>query len=343
MTNPKKHHYIPETYLENFCDQNGGLWLYDKWERRSFPSRPKKVLKEHFYYAQPDHERGVWNHNVEDFFSEKIETDWPATVQLIEKGPGAVKKLRHLYMFLYSMRVRVPNCRKAVEYSLQQQVRVVSASIKEKEFLDREKAVIEHINKTMNANFQCMEEVYEAGVINITIDPHRSLLAMPEIAKGFSRVVSALQLHFVRNSISVDFISSDNPIVYFPAGQQPQGCKPYQFRPQQPFEFIFPITKHYCLFHNSLNPIQAQQIVTTETKDVAFVKRVNGFVSAFADRYIVSSRELDEAEIPVVNRCPRPVAYKYPQPDGTFLFLQYEMGEPLRLPKWQAKFETAST
>jgi hypothetical protein len=97
------------------------------------------------------------------------------------------------------------------------------------------------------------------------------------------------------------------------------------------------------LFHNSLNPIQAQQIVTTETKDVAFVKRVNGFVSAFADRYIVSSRELDEAEIPVVNRCPRPVAYKYPQPDGTFLFLQYEMGEPLRLPKWQAKFETAST
>jgi Protein of unknown function (DUF4238) len=295
MSEPKQHHYIPETYLENFCGEDGVLWLHDKWEGKSFPSRPTKVLKEHFYYAQPDHERKVWNHNIEKFFSEKIERDWPSTVRLIHEGANAVKNLRHFYMFLYAMRVRVPNCRKSVEYALQQQVKVVSGLIKDKKFLDDEKRGIAQINKVLNSNFRNMEELYGAGVINITIDPHRSLLAMVDLAKGFSLVVSTIQLHFVKNCTAADFNCSDNPIVYFPAGQQPHRCEPYQFRPKRPFEFIFPIT-----------------------------------VGAFADRFVVSSRELDAHELPPMNSCPRLNAYKNPQQHGTFMYLQYEMGEPLR-------------
>jgi hypothetical protein len=64
------------------------------------------------------------------------------------------------------MRVRVPNCRKAVEYALQQQVQVVSGMIKDKEYLEGEREVIALINKTLNSNFQSMEELYDAGIIN---------------------------------------------------------------------------------------------------------------------------------------------------------------------------------
>jgi Protein of unknown function (DUF4238) len=91
MSEPKHHHYIPETYLENFCGADRALWLYDKWEGRSFPSKPDSVLKQHLYYAQPDHERKTWNYNLEHFFSEKIETRWPATVQMIESGPKTAR------------------------------------------------------------------------------------------------------------------------------------------------------------------------------------------------------------------------------------------------------------
>ncbi len=341
MSNPKNHHYIPETYLENFCSEEGVIWLYDKWTGRSFPGRPKNVLKEHFYYAQPDHERGIWNHNIENFFSEKVEKDWPSTVHLIQKGPDAVQSLAHLYMFLYAMRVRVPNCRKAVEYILQQQVRIVSGTIRDEAYLDNERKGIALINKALKSNFQSMEEIYDAGVINITIDPHRSLLAMVDIAKGFSLVASVLQLHFVKNCTPVDFNCSDNPIVYFPAGQQPGRCEPYQFRPKRPFEFIFPITKQYCLYHHSLNPIRAQKIVTTETTSLTFVKRINDFVGAFADRYVVSSKMPSKSEWPAVNRCPRPTVHKYPQQKGTLVLFEYEMGEPSQLPKWKTNFQAA--
>lgn len=338
MSDPKQHHYVPETYLENFCNNDGGLWLYDKWEGRAFPSRPKSVLKENFYYAQPDHEKKVWNHNIEKFFSREVEADWPATVRLIQKGPERVKDLMNLYMFMYALRVRVPNCRKAVEYSLQQSVRLTSATIKNKEYAKNEKKIIANINKALNKNYKSMDELYDNGVINITIDPHRSLLAMAEIAKGFGLVISKLQLHFIKNCTSVDFCCSDNPIIYFPAGQHPDHCEPYQFRPQKPFELIFPITKYHCLYHNSFSPIAAEQITITETRDIEFVKRINNFVGAFADRYVVSSTKLEGSVLPTKNCCPRPVAYRIPTPRGTLMLVQYEMGEPLRLPKWERKF-----
>jgi uncharacterized protein DUF4238 len=339
MADPKQHHYIPQTYLENFCDEDGVIWLYDKWNGRSFSSHPTSVLKERFYYSQPDHEKKIWNHNIEKFFSNKTEGEWPSTVRLIQQGPDTVKRLAHLYTFLYAMRVRVPNCRKAIEYILQQGVRVASSLAGSNDYLEVEIQIIEQINNMQNTNFKCMDELYEAGVINITIDPHRSLLAMAELAKGFSLVVPMLQLHFVKNGTAVDFHCSDNPIIYFPAGQQPHACEPYQFRPALPFEFFFPITKRHCLYHNSMSPIHAQQIVVTETRDLMLVRRINAFVGAFADRYVVSSKQLDGSESPTLNRCPRPVAYRVPRPRGTLLYMQYEMGEPLHLPKWENKFE----
>ena len=84
----------------------------------------------------------------------------------------------------------------------------------------------------------------------------------------------------------------------------------------------------------------AKQIVATETNNVGFVRRINDFVGAFADRYVVSSRRLKDSEMPRGTHCPRPRAYRLPQPLGTALILQYEMGEPLRLPKWEHKFES---
>jgi hypothetical protein len=185
-----------------------------------------------------------------------------------------------------------------------------------------------------------MDDLYDDGVINITIDPHKSLLAMADLAKGFSRVVSELQFHFIKNCTAIDFNSSDNPIVYFPARESTSGCTPYKFRPGQPFEFIFPITKRHCLYHNSFSPIAAKEIVATETNDVNFVRRINDFVGAFADRFVISTTMLTDSATPKPNYCPRPRAYRLSQPRGTALFLQYEMGEPLRLPKWKSEFGT---
>lgn len=65
-------------------------------------------------------------------------------------------------MFLYATRVRVPNCRKAVEYTLQQQVRIVSGMIRDRELLESERKAVLSINKGLNSDFKSMEEIYDA-------------------------------------------------------------------------------------------------------------------------------------------------------------------------------------
>ena len=184
MSDPKQHHYIPTTYLEHFCDEAGVLWAHDKWTGESFPSKPASILKEKRYYAQPDHENRTWNNVIENFFSDQIETPWPKTVRLIQSGPRQLSQLYNLYMFLYSLRVRVPNCRKAVEYSLQERVRLAARTIEDEEFLGRERKMVEHFNKALNRNYTCIDELYDDGVVVITIDPHKSLEAMAASQRG---------------------------------------------------------------------------------------------------------------------------------------------------------------
>jgi hypothetical protein len=102
--------------------------------------------------------------------------------------------------------------------------------INDKKYLDDEREIILRINDALNSNSQSMEEIYDAGVINITIDPHRSLLAMADLATGFS-VVSAIHFHFVKNCTSIDFNCSDNPIVYFPADSSRNNANHISFVP----------------------------------------------------------------------------------------------------------------
>ena len=79
--------------------------------------------------------------------------------------------------------------------------------------------------------------------------------------------------------------------------------------------------------------------MSTETKDCNFVRRVNNFVGAFADRFVILTKELTQVDLPPRNRCPRLTLTKHPGDRGTLLLFKYEMGEPLKLPKWRTRFE----
>jgi hypothetical protein len=91
MSDPQQHHYIPDTYLQNFSDRRGKLWLYDKWEGRSFPTTPGKALRERFYYAQPDYANKTLNHNIEHFLSRKVEKTWPQVIEALRRREHTTK------------------------------------------------------------------------------------------------------------------------------------------------------------------------------------------------------------------------------------------------------------
>jgi Protein of unknown function (DUF4238) len=338
MAEPQQQHYIPDTYLRNFCNPKGTLWVYDKWTRRSFATDPKKALRERFYYAQPDYENKKLNHNIEHFFSRKVEGPWPRIIEALAKRERDDRLRTDFYTFLIALKVRVPNARKSIEYCLQQQVRIFSQYIDDANLPSSSAEILRFMNQKLGTTYRNIDDLYEAGIIDIKIDPHRSLLAMVDLAKGFGRLFERLEPRLLVNETGVDFNTNDNPVIYFPADETPEKCRPYRYRPNEPFELIFPITKTLCLYHHSLWSRPPHPFSYMETRDIELVRRANSFTCAFADRYIVSSSNLGVEATSIPNTCPRPVVYRHARSAGELVVYNFELGKPLKLPKWEYNF-----
>lgn len=56
---PQVQHYVPQSVLKRFCDEDDQLFVFDKWERRVFRTNPRNVAAEHAFYEVegPDGQR----------------------------------------------------------------------------------------------------------------------------------------------------------------------------------------------------------------------------------------------------------------------------------------------
>jgi hypothetical protein len=82
LSNPKKHHFVPQWYLKQFVDHDGHLNLYDKvnglWRRQ----KPKEVMHRNKYYHQGWAPEGVDENILEKTLGNHIE---PRGKDAIEK------------------------------------------------------------------------------------------------------------------------------------------------------------------------------------------------------------------------------------------------------------------
>ena len=76
MGKPRKHHYVPQTYLKNFCnpDKRNFIYVYDKRENRKFSANIKDIAEERDFYKIVDKkDEYYW----EKFYSKNIESSYP--------------------------------------------------------------------------------------------------------------------------------------------------------------------------------------------------------------------------------------------------------------------------
>ena len=73
----KRHHYIPKSYLQFFCDNSGRVLVYRKDDpSKAIPLSPDNVGFHKYYYSQPKPDGGKDHNALEDCFS-KIEDTEP--------------------------------------------------------------------------------------------------------------------------------------------------------------------------------------------------------------------------------------------------------------------------
>jgi hypothetical protein len=275
----KRHHYIPITYLNKFTDNAGKVFAYRKDDvERHLHLAPSAIAFERYYYSQPLPEGGRDNNRFENFFG-TIESTWNPLVEKLRLGGGtgtdfASSNFENLFVFLLLMRVRVPAARDIVEVSLAEQTKT------EVRLLDQQ--------GKLPPKPEGHEDILDH--LSVTIDPHMSLRAMPDLAKGFSIVLDQLGFEVLHNKTGVSVLTSANPVICFDPTVPEASVLPYQVRPPLgSIELLFPIDADTVLRgHTELRRPGPRSLRHTMLNDRQAVKRINRFVARFGYRFVFS-------------------------------------------------------
>ena len=134
MSNPKRHHYLPESYLRRFAS-GGFLWVFDRSQGRLRREQPKNTAVIRHYYSIED-KAGIRSPALEQHLS-LIESLAAPALDRLEAGRDFDRTDRYyISHFLGSLLCRVP----AFERTLNEMLTGVAEAIIRKNLSDPETA-----------------------------------------------------------------------------------------------------------------------------------------------------------------------------------------------------------
>ena len=280
MNQKKKHHYLAQTYLRGFCNPDGKVCVYLK-DRPKNPwwAEPDTIAFENYYFSQPLPDGRQDNNRLEDFFS-SLESCWPDIRSKVQNKEPLEEHFKHLLTFIIMHRVRVPTARDAVEAALAESVRMTARTLNDRGELPAPPNGI---------TFDYLDQH-----LVVSIDPHRSILAMADLAKGVARIIDTIGVEILENHTSEKFITTDNPVIYFDPMTSLALLEPYNIsRERMDIEFMFPMTSRFLLWGHSVMRSRSDCHTPTyqDIRDLDFVKRANVLAARFANRLIFSEEE----------------------------------------------------
>ncbi|HEY1748897.1 MAG TPA: DUF4238 domain-containing protein [Xanthobacteraceae bacterium] len=207
-------------------------------------------------------------------FSHPSKRIGPAVVAKIKERDHPNSWLHQLLLFALMHRVRVPTMRNAAERMLAESVRMFFRHLNDLGELPTPPAGL---------TFEYLDET-----LKISIDPHKSIHAMPHFAEGVNKVFKMVGYKLIENNTLEAFITSDNPVIYFDPTIPTELMHPYNINRQRlDVELMFPITSHLMLWgHSELRPGSLSFQSITDRK---FVKRANVLSTRFANRMVFSN------------------------------------------------------
>jgi hypothetical protein len=245
---------------------------------RRWQSDPSAIAFENYYYTQPLPDGGKDNNRLENFFS-TIEQNWTPLVKKIKRREPIEEYYGELFEFVAMHRVRVPTARDAAERMRAEQVRMTYQMLEQRgEF------------PALPTGFD--PELFAAKNLQISIDPHQSIHAMPHMATALAQVFDMVGFEILENDTELEIVTSDNPLVYFDPTHAESDVQPYRLsQTHKQAEIMFPITPKHLLWGHSERKLLSQSVPYNRINDVNFVRRVNRFMARFANRFIFTQSD----------------------------------------------------
>jgi len=328
----KKHHYIAQTYLKGFCNPDGKVCVYLK-DRPKDPwyAQPDTIAFENYYYSQPTDDGGQDNSRLEDFFC-SLENRWPDILSAVQNKEQLREHFSDLLSFVIMHRVRVPTARDAVEAALAESVRMTARLLNDRGELPA---------RPEGISFDYLDEH-----LAVSIDPHRSILAMADLAKGVGKIIDAIGFEILENQTSEGFITTDNPVIYFDPTVSLALLEPYNIsRERMEIEFMFPFTSRFLLWgHSIMRPrLGRRSTAYQDIRDVDFVRRANGLAVRFANRLIFSNEERHQDLVARYGkRSPVLSVSHFKTSSGRGIHTKHQFGTRKPKPRWKGPNQPSS-
>ncbi len=221
MSSPKRHHFVPESYLRGFVDSDSGfLHVYSKHSRMWRRQKPKQVMVRNRFYCQDWAPAGVDKNILEKRLGAELEPKGLRSLRKLVDAPEAIddEDTANILIYLQFQRIRVPRQAKMASSLLEAMLtRKISETAEGREYLKYGRVVIKD-----SFRFDFMR------TLNGVLTPF------------FSRMVWEL----VEAEPGASFITSDSPVSFYNVDFMP----PLEAGPALYGTFVlFPIDKRFLL------------------------------------------------------------------------------------------------
>ena len=278
MNEPKRHHYLPQFYLKNFC-KNGFLWVYDREDNKYRQQTPinTAVKKKYYTITGPD---GKSHNKIEAVFA-NIEDKTKHIIEKIDRKKSIdLEDKCILAIFIAFLYGRVPEfeieINELTEKLLKRYNKLVIPNEKKAEIIIRQFAN-DKDQESMSPK-KLLDFVRNENY-RIKVPRQHSLKTMYFLATEFPLIFMQMDWQFWYSSKNSSFITSDNPFVV----SRPQNYNgPYGIGTKGAKKLI-PLTQKVCLVMcDKGERVMNKQI---SSKDV---KNINGLIALECNRFLIS-------------------------------------------------------
>lgn len=321
MEEKKRHHYVPKAYLKHFTAPDGKLFVY----RKDNPTNPYRVTPENaalrrYYYSQPKEEGGWDNNALEDHFS-TVEGQWPDVMDRVMARENLSACIEALYMFVALQRVRVPATRDMHELMRADAVMALA----------RQLQASGKLPPTPPGHEDLLDKV------NVSIDPHTSIRAIPDALKAVGMVLDLLGLHVIENETALPFLTTDNPVIWYDPSIPEWSRLPYRVVPTGHIEMCFPLSPTRLLYGSTgMRENYATKGVTySKVTSVRVVKGINRSICRFGYEAVYAQSPGQEAVITAhADVCPVVQTKTFPAVRGSIVFSEMVFGKRRMKARW---------
>jgi hypothetical protein len=219
VSDPKKHHYVPEFYLKGFC-RNGKLWVYDR-ERATYDQLPPEALgiKKNFYsFTDENGQRDV---SAEKELSRVENAAAPVIRKLEAKQRITIKERCDLALFVSLMRYRVPDFRQEHE----EWHDTVLKAIHKERFPSVEAVKAELVRQGHESDEEFARYIFEMirdETYDVKTNKPYSIAQMLDLGLNTAEQLANMRWLIIRAPKKTAFITSDDPFLLTP----PRGYDP---------------------------------------------------------------------------------------------------------------------